>query len=396
MPNNSQNQNPIQANNNNLFFIHSKPKVQIVIILHNSGDDLDFCLESITRALITDNKISEVPNTDSVLKTDPTLSSTPQTDLPLFQGSNFILDQVTIIDNTPDKPPNLIPWKNRLPLNYRPMNQNLGVSKAHNLASLESHSDYILFLHPHCFISPTAIKTAVQYMQNPNHINTAISTVLVKTLQGQVLQTTFQFPSLNSYLKDGARNNFMAHKILKWSHKESKNILHSANYFYLVRRSVFAQLKGFDSRFFIYLEDLDFSYRVHKIGYSNFFIANDYCILKVGTNLNTVKHFQLFEQIKSKIIFAEKHFSKLNYYLSLIAIFSLQFLKRIYSVFPSEMNAFFQFYFRNLSLFSLKKSKSNNSLVKKEPLLFSNTLETLKAYKKLIMYCLFQKNKKDT
>jgi hypothetical protein len=81
--------------NNNKSMVHHlfpKPTLQIIIILYNSGKDLDFCLESIVRSLSLDSSTS----------------------VSKFQGAHFILDKITLIDNTPNNPPELTPWTNRL------------------------------------------------------------------------------------------------------------------------------------------------------------------------------------------------------------------------------------------------------------------------------------------
>ena len=39
--------------------------------------------------------------------------------------------------------------------------------------------------------------------------------------------------------------------------------------FFLVRGELFRNLKGFDERFFVYFEELDFSLRTKRLGYSS-------------------------------------------------------------------------------------------------------------------------------
>ena len=53
----------------------------------------------------------------------------------------------------------------------------------------------------------------------------------------------------------------------EWPHTESRDVEHVIGAFYLVRRSVFEALGGFDERFFVYLEDLELSRRILHAGY---------------------------------------------------------------------------------------------------------------------------------
>ena len=59
----------------------------------------------------------------------------------------------------------------------------------------------------------------------------------------------------------------------EWDHLSDRIVDHVIGSFYLIRRDVFEQLKGFDERFFHY-EDLDLSKRVRDLGGKIFYYSS--------------------------------------------------------------------------------------------------------------------------
>lgn len=324
-------------NNTNVTMLFPKPSLQIVIVLYNSGPDLDFCLESLVRSLIT----TKIANTETPVNLSSQDSNSSVVNN--YQGSHYILDKVTVMDNTPENPPNLDPWRTRLPIDYIASPTNIGFGKACNLGALRSQSEYILFLNPDCFVSPSAIDTALLHLSKPIHSTTAVTSVLLKSMTGEVQKTCARQPNLKMFINESlgfdrlgwSRNNphFFSHHMREWHHKESKFVDHVIGAFYLIRRSVFTSLNGFDERFFVYLEDLDLSLRVHQAGHQIYFLTNDYAIHKGGGSSESVKAFRLCLSLESKIKYADKHFPRWQKWLLTLVIFTFEFLLRIaYSI----------------------------------------------------------------
>ena len=60
----------------------------------------------------------------------------------------------------------------------------------------------------------------------------------------------------------------------EWDHAQTRQVDHVIGAFFLVRRDLFDVLGGFDERFFVYLEDLDFSYRARQAGWHSVYLAD--------------------------------------------------------------------------------------------------------------------------
>jgi GT2 family glycosyltransferase len=100
-----------------------------------------------------------------------------------------------------------------------------------------------------------------------------------------------------------------------WDHKTTSIVDHVIGAFYLIRKSVFNTLHGFDDRFFVYLEDLDLSLRAHKSGWRIVYLANAQAFHSGGGTSQQVKALRLFYALRSKIFYGFKHFSPFQAWL---------------------------------------------------------------------------------
>jgi GT2 family glycosyltransferase len=96
----------------------------------------------------------------------------------------------------------------------------------------------------------------------------------------------------------------------EWDHRKTRRVDHVIGAFFLVRRELFVDLHGFDERFFVYLEDLDFSFRAHKAGWCTVFLAEAQAFHAGGGTSQQVKARRLFYSLRSRLLYAFKHFSR--------------------------------------------------------------------------------------
>jgi GT2 family glycosyltransferase len=94
-----------------------------------------------------------------------------------------------------------------------------------------------------------------------------------------------------------------------WPHDATQPVDHVIGAFYLVRRDVFAHLGGFDERFFVYLEDIDFSLRARVAGRHSLYLASARAFHKGGGTSERVPADRLAYAIRSRLAYARKHFS---------------------------------------------------------------------------------------
>jgi GT2 family glycosyltransferase len=80
--------------------------------------------------------------------------------------------------------------------------------------------------------------------------------------------------------------------------------------FFMVRRSLFRQLGGFDERFFVYYEDLDFAFRAKKLGAASWFLADANVFHKGCGTTETARKERLFYYLRSRTLYGFKHFGR--------------------------------------------------------------------------------------
>jgi hypothetical protein len=80
--------------------------------------------------------------------------------------------------------------------------------------------------------------------------------------------------------------------------------------FFLVRRRVFETLGGFDERFFVYFEEVDFSLRARRLGVRSVCLAEASACHHGGLSSSQVRARRLFYSLRSRLQFGFKHYRR--------------------------------------------------------------------------------------
>ncbi|MFT6349725.1 MAG: GT2 family glycosyltransferase [Psychromonas sp.] len=191
--------------------------------------------------------------------------------------------------------------------------ENLGFGKACNLGAKCAKSDYLLFLNPDAALFEGTLTKVVNFIQEPANQAVGICGVQLLEESGQVSRSCARFPAVSGFLAHavGLVRVFprLGHFMAEWDHLAARPVDHVMGAFFFVRRGLFEQLQGFDERFFVYLEDLDFSYRAHKAGWDTFYLADAQAFHAGGGTSNQIKARRLFYSLRSRLLYAFKHFS---------------------------------------------------------------------------------------
>lgn len=189
---------------------------------------------------------------------------------------------------------------------------NLGFAKACNLGAQHAAGDYLLFLNPDAALFPGTLEKALAFMEDPDNSGYGICGVQLVDERGRIARTCVRFPSAWSFVIHALGVDRLMPRLgyfmAEWPHDASRSVDHVIGAFFLVRRSVFQSLKGFDERFFVYLEDLDFSLRAAQAGWRSAYLADIQAFHLGGGTSHQVKARRLFYSLRSRIIYARKHF----------------------------------------------------------------------------------------
>ena len=213
------------------------------------------------------------------------------------------------------------------------LKDNYGFSRACNIGATKSNSKYLLFLNPDTIVYPKTLKRVLLFMNDKKNSNIAICGVQQRNRDGYISRHSARCPSLSSLFHTTVGLSVIFPKLgyimKEWNHINSRKVDHVIGSFYFIRRSVFNELQGFDERFFMYLEDLDLSCRAKKIGWSSMYLSDVYIEHFCGGSSQQVKSYRLFYSLRSRLIYVEKHFGKLGFFIILMGIFSVEFLLRL-------------------------------------------------------------------
>lgn len=191
--------------------------------------------------------------------------------------------------------------------------ENLGFGRACNLGASRCGSEYILLLNPDAEVYEHTFDDLTAYLSSDMPRSVGIVGIQLVDETGRISRSCTRFPGSVAFIAGALGVDRicprLGHFMSEWPHDESRIIDHVIGAFYLVRRDVFDALGGFDERFFLYLEDLDFSLRAKKAGWDTVFLANIQAFHAGGGTSCQIKARRLFYATRSKLQYAFKHFS---------------------------------------------------------------------------------------
>lgn len=217
-------------------------KISIIIVNWNSGDQLHKCLSSLS--LEYENELFEVIVVD-----------------------NNSIDNSIILSNKE------YPFK----IEYILLDKNIGFGKACNLAAKKAQGKYVLLLNPDTIMSEKVISKSYKFIESRNDVD-----ILGIQLHnnGLIQRSCCRHPNFFNILWTTIGlakifpKFFKGFNYLDWDHKQSRYVGHVIGAFYMLETKIYNELKGFDEDFFLYYEDLDLSYRAHKLNKKIYFNAD--------------------------------------------------------------------------------------------------------------------------
>jgi N-acetylglucosaminyl-diphospho-decaprenol L-rhamnosyltransferase len=257
------------------------PSVDVVIVNWNAGRQLRTCLESLVSA----------------------------------RRPGFLLRQVAVVDNgSSDGSANDLGDLD-LPLTIIRNKNNLGFAAACNQAAAHSGADYLLFLNPDTRVMEDSISRPIRFLEQGENQRTGIVGVQLLNDRGEVTPTCARFLTPGMIfrkmigLEYFPRTPWKPHFMVDWDHQTNRKVDHVMGAFFLVRTKLFQQLGRFDERFFVYLEDLDFSLRATRAGFDTFFLADTRIYHTGGGASRQIKATSLYYSLTSRILYGYKHFN---------------------------------------------------------------------------------------
>ena len=226
--------------------------------------------------------------------------------------------------------------------------KNYGFSKANNQAIEKAQGRNILLLNPDTVVEESTFKKVVDFMdENPDAGGLGVRMVDGKGNFLPESKRGLPTPKVAFFKIFGLSKLFPKSKLFGSYHLGYLNehdinqvdVLSGA--FLLFKKEVSDKIGMLDEAFFMYGEDIDFSYRITQGGYHNYYYPETSIIHYKGESTKKSSVNYVFIFYKAMVIFAQKHFSKNN-----AKIFSFAIHLAIYfRAFLAILNRFVKFSF---------------------------------------------------
>jgi GT2 family glycosyltransferase len=213
--------------------------------------------------------------------------------------------------------------------------ENRGFGAACNQGAAGSDADFLLFLNPDTRLMPGSLGVPARYLGDPKHAGVGIAGIQLVDADGAVARNTARTPSAWSLTGNSVGldrlmpSAFPPHFATDWAHDETRPVDQVMGAFFFVRRAVFEALGGFDERFFVYFEDLDFSVRARAHGWSSVYLADARAFHRGQGTTESATARRTFYFCRSRILYARKHFSAAGAFAVIAATLLLEPLARI-------------------------------------------------------------------
>jgi N-acetylglucosaminyl-diphospho-decaprenol L-rhamnosyltransferase len=253
--------------------------LDIVIVNWNTGDCLHTCLRSLAAA-------------EAGLGHSPTV----------------------VVDNaSSDGSADQLPATPEIVLIRNPI--NVGFAAACNQGARRGSAPYLLFLNPDTVLLPDTLRSVLSFMEGARGAGYGICGGLLLQPDGTPGISASRFPTLANIVTgtlglDRAVRRWVAPRHMPVDElTKSRPVDQVIGAFFLVRRSLFERLEGFDEQYFVYYEEVDFCRRAASVGAPTYLLT-DATLYHIG-NVSAKESGgrALFYSLCSRTLYAARHWS---------------------------------------------------------------------------------------
>jgi N-acetylglucosaminyl-diphospho-decaprenol L-rhamnosyltransferase len=226
------------------------------------------------------------------------------------------ITQVTVVDNaSSDDSANGLEGL-PLPLERIRNSRNVGFARACNHGARDSTADYLLFLNPDTRLFPDTLAAVTAFMQSDEAAGIGVCGVQVVDGDGRPGISCARFPTPRVLFGEMTRLGvvlpqlFPRHQVSASELRQSQVVDQVIGAFYFVRRDLFARLGGFDERYFLYFEEVDFALRARRQGACSYFLKEARIFHASHVSSNQVPGIRLYHLLRSRLLFAYKHWPR--------------------------------------------------------------------------------------
>ena len=267
--------------------------IDVVIINWNSGDHLKSCLDALSACRGT-----------------------------------ALIRSVIVVDNNSHDDSLDIEISSELRVRIHRADQNLGFGRACNHGARLGDAEILLFLNPDARIHPGALGAGMTALRDHPEIGIVGLRLVDRT--GNSQKSCSNFPTAVTFLARALALDRLPglgrfRPFLPESECTGSRVVDQVmGACWFMPRQLFQELGGFDERFFMYYEDTDLALRSMQVGKGSWFEKSGEVEHIGGGSSRAIPERRLFYFLRSRLLFARKHFSHRDYLVVLFATLAIE------------------------------------------------------------------------
>jgi GT2 family glycosyltransferase len=244
------------------------------------------------------------------------------------------LGRVAVVDNASTDESMALAEGVALPLTLVRNATNEGFGVACNQGAAGSAADYLLFLNPDTRLEPDTLARTLAFLEAPEQRTVGICGIRLLDDDGHASTSAARFPSPRIFFGEATGLGrvlpglFPRHLLTAGDCATTRDVDQVIGAYFVVRRSLFEALGGFDPRFFVYFEEVDVSLRAKLAGYRSVYFAGATAHHTGGLSSDQVKARRLFYTLRGRLLYASMHFSALRRWLVMAITFGIEWPMR--------------------------------------------------------------------
>lgn len=153
-------------------------------------------------------------------------------------------------------------------ITYIDANENLGFGKGHNLVLEKIFSKYHAIINPDIILVEDSFKKIIEYMNKKEEVGMVIPKIVdsngnIQDVYREELTVWDMF--IRMFCKRVFKRRVEKHTMQDQDYSKEFQVPFGQGSFLVIRTELFKKLKGFDERYFMYIEDADLCKRVNEI-----------------------------------------------------------------------------------------------------------------------------------
>jgi N-acetylglucosaminyl-diphospho-decaprenol L-rhamnosyltransferase len=196
--------------------------------------------------------------------------------------------------------------------------QNLGYAKGNNILMRQVKTPYMLLLNSDAYLEEDTLVKGLQYVTKHTNVDGLVCKLTYEDGTPQSSGGYFPTPYKTFLWVSGLSSLPVLKNIFRpvYQHDvkfygQDRQMEWVSGAFFLIKSEIFAETQGFDERFFLYMEDVEWQFRIKRAGYKVYFTPTIQIIHSAGKSTGGVGSTEALQRnVEGMKRFHEIHFPK--------------------------------------------------------------------------------------